>query len=77
MVYLLSDTPAPPSEPVTSFPFEQTWWTVRAYDRYGSRIYADPLLIRAETIRSQTIENSSTGQTYASIQQAINRRPRG
>jgi hypothetical protein len=72
LVYLLSDTAVPPTEPVTSFPFEQTWWTVRAYDRYGSTIYADPLLLHAESVRPQTIQNSSTGQTYPSIQEAIN-----
>jgi hypothetical protein len=72
MVYLLSDTPSPPNERVTSFPFERTYWTVRAYDRFGSAIDADPSFVRAATVTPQTIQNSSTGQTYASIQQAIN-----
>jgi hypothetical protein len=72
MVYLFSDTPSPPTDFITSFPFAQTWWTVRAYDAYGSTIYADPLLIRAGNVRAQTVENVLTGQTYTSIQQAIN-----
>jgi hypothetical protein len=72
MVYLLSDTPSPPDESVTTFPFEQCWWTVRAYDEYGSTIHADPMHIKAESVIAQTIENATTGQTYASIQQAIN-----
>jgi hypothetical protein len=72
MVYLLSDTSSPPSDRVISFPFEQTWWTVRAYDRHGSTIYADPTHILARSVHPQLIQNSSTGQTYANIQQAIN-----
>jgi len=72
MVYLFSDTPTPPAESVTAFPFEQCWWTVKAYDRYGSTIYADPLRIYAETVSPQTIENVKTGQRYVSIKQAIN-----
>jgi hypothetical protein len=72
MAYLFSDTPWPPGESVTAFPFEQCWWTVKAYDQYGSTIYADPLRIHAETVNTQTIENVITGQKYASIQQAIN-----
>jgi hypothetical protein len=72
MVYLFSDTPSAPAEPVTPFPFEQCWWTVRAYDEYGSTIHADPMHIKAESVIAQTIENATTGQTYASIQQAIN-----
>ncbi len=72
MVYLFSDSPSPPAESVTTFPFEQCWWTVRAYDEYGSTIHADPVHIKAENVIAQTIENATTGQTYASIQQAIN-----
>ena len=72
MVYLFSDTPSPPGESVTAFPFEQCWWTVRAYDEYGSTIHDDPVHIKAESVIAQTIENATTGQIYASIQQAIN-----
>jgi hypothetical protein len=46
MDYLLvSDTPNPPTEIIMSFPYEQTWWTVRVYDAFGSTIYADPRCI--------------------------------
>jgi hypothetical protein len=72
MAYLVSDTPTPPSEPLASIPFERTWWTVRAYDRYGSTIYADPLPAPTMSVRSQTVVNSRTGRTYTSIQEAIN-----
>ena len=72
MTYLVSDTPNPPCDPITTFPFEQCWWTVRAYDEYGSTIHADPVCIKSESVIAQTIENATTKQTYASIQQAIN-----
>jgi hypothetical protein len=42
---IISDTPNPPNEMIAELPFQQTWWTVRAYDQYGSTIYADPRLI--------------------------------
>lgn len=41
---IVSDTPTPPGSVITTLPFEQTWWTVRAYDQFGSTMYADPRL---------------------------------
>ena len=72
LTYLYSDTAIPPSGHVTTFPCEHTWWTVRVYDQHGSTIHADPLLIHTENVAAQAIENASTGQRYASVQQAIN-----
>ncbi len=46
--YIISDTPSPPTEVVTASPFEQTWWTVKVYDQYGSTIYADPIRVNFE-----------------------------
>ncbi|MHC4659251.1 MAG: PKD domain-containing protein [Planctomycetota bacterium] len=43
---VISDTPYPPNEVITTIPFGRTWWTVRAYDQYGSTIYADPQEVR-------------------------------
>jgi hypothetical protein len=42
---IISDTPNPPNQIIAQLPFAQTWWTIRAYDRFGSTIYADPRLI--------------------------------
>ncbi|MHC4575183.1 MAG: PKD domain-containing protein [Planctomycetota bacterium] len=42
---VISDTPYPPNSVITTFPFEHTWWTVKARDHYGSTIYADPVHI--------------------------------
>jgi len=47
---VVSDTPNPPEETISEFPFEKTWWTVRAYDSFGSTIYADPRCINAEVV---------------------------
>jgi hypothetical protein len=47
---IVSDTAEPPSEVITTFPFEQTFWTVRVYDAYGSSIYADPVCIYPESV---------------------------
>jgi hypothetical protein len=68
---IVSDTPAPPCEVITNFPFEDTWWTIRARDQHGSTIYADPRLIDLENIPWPTIDNLTTGQTYGYIQAAI------
>src|SRR5207249_9601146 len=43
---IVSDTPAPPHQIISTLPNEHTWWTVRAYDQFGSTIYADPRLIK-------------------------------
>jgi len=42
----ISDTPNPPSQTISTLPQEHSWWTVRAYDQFGSTIYADPRLIK-------------------------------
>jgi hypothetical protein len=72
MTYLVCDTPEPPTEIVTTFPFEQTWWTVRVH-RPGrnSYAYANPRQIEAENVTPMLIENLTVGDTYDFIQQAI------
>jgi hypothetical protein len=40
---VISDTPAPPDDVITTLPSDKTWWTVRVRDQYGSTIYADPM----------------------------------
>ena len=34
--YIVSDTLTPPNEVIIASPFEQTWWTVKAYDQYDN-----------------------------------------
>ncbi|MCP4261396.1 MAG: hypothetical protein GY774_28425 [Planctomycetes bacterium] len=69
--YIVSETPDPPNEIITTFPFDETWWTVKVTDQYGSTIYADPRRLNA-FILSLPIENITTGKRYGYIQEAIN-----
>ncbi len=71
MVLLASETPSPPNEVITEFPFQQTWWTVKVRDQYGSTIYADPICVNAQNVTPQPIENLTLARTYLSIQEAI------
>jgi hypothetical protein len=50
--YVVSDTPSPPTDIITSFPYEQTWWTIRVYDAFGSTIYADPFCFYPENVEA-------------------------
>ncbi|MCJ7778467.1 MAG: right-handed parallel beta-helix repeat-containing protein, partial [Sedimentisphaerales bacterium] len=68
---IISDTNAPPADVVTTLPFDQTWWTIKARDRYGSTIYADPMLITAFNL-SLPAQNLTTGKKYGLIQHAVN-----
>ncbi len=68
---VVSDTPAAPTEVITELPSEETWWTIRVYDQYGSTIYADPKFINA-SILSLPVENLSIGKKYGYLQNAIN-----
>ena len=69
---VISDTPNPPAEIITTFPFEETWWTIRIRDQYGSTIYADPIRVNLESLPLPTIENLTNGKRYGYIQPAIN-----
>jgi hypothetical protein len=48
--YIISDTPAPPNSVITTLPFDETWWTVKVRDQYGSTIYANPMYIDASML---------------------------
>jgi hypothetical protein len=67
---IISDTPVPPDEVIMTLPFEETWWTVKAYDQFGSTIYADPICIDAFQF-SLPIKNLTRGRRYYYIQFAI------
>jgi hypothetical protein len=43
---IISDTTNPPTQLITTLPAAITWWTVKAFDQFGSTIYADPILIQ-------------------------------
>ena len=44
---VISDTPDPPNNVITTIPPDKTWWTIRVRDRHGSTIYADPMSLVA------------------------------
>ena len=60
-----SDTTNAPSQTVASVPFDNTWWTVKAYDQYGSTIYADPWLIKRPQNRPPVAEAGPDQVVYA------------
>jgi hypothetical protein len=67
---IISDTPVPPSEVITSFPYEQTWWTIKVYDAFGSTIYADPVCVypeKVETWEHGLIANWKLDETQGDI----------
>ncbi|UCC22637.1 MAG: hypothetical protein JSW23_00765, partial [Planctomycetota bacterium] len=72
MLFLVSDTPSPPNEIISTFPSETTWWTIKARDAYGSTIYADASCIKLEEVAAQGIKNTRKRKNYSSIQRAIN-----
>ncbi|MHC4624936.1 MAG: right-handed parallel beta-helix repeat-containing protein [Planctomycetota bacterium] len=67
---LISETPSPPNQVITTFPFEETWWTIKVRDQYGSTIYADPVYID-NFLLSRPVRNLNTGKRYGYIQHAI------
>ena len=68
---VISDTPEPPNEVITTLPFESGYWTIRARDQYGTTIYADPSYID-NSMLSRAVKNLNTAKWYGSIQHAIN-----
>ncbi len=71
MDYIIaSDTQTPPNEVINSLPFENCWWTIRAYDQYGSTIHADPKPVNMFNL-TLPITNMSTGKRYGYIQEAV------
>jgi hypothetical protein len=67
---VISDTPEPPNEVITTLPFESGYWTIRVRDQYGSTIYADPFYID-NSMLSRAVKNLNTAKWYGSIQHAI------
>jgi len=64
---VVSDTPAPPTETIQALPQEHTWWTIRAYDQFGSTIHADPRLIKRPENRLPIADAGSNQVVYAGL----------
>jgi len=46
MAQIGSDTPEPPMGIIRTFPHEKTYWTIKARDRFGTTVFADPRSIQ-------------------------------
>src|SRR5437667_8709737 len=64
---ILSDTTNPPTQTISTLPHEHTWWTVRAYDQFGSTIHADPRLIKLPEDRPPVADAGPDQVTYAGL----------
>jgi hypothetical protein len=64
---IVSDTPTPPQQIISTLPHEHTWWTVRAYDQFGSTIYADPRLIKLPENRPPVADAGPNQVVYAGL----------
>jgi hypothetical protein len=64
---IISDTPAPPNDVITTLPNDETWWTVRIYDHYGSTIYADPKYISMFAYNPNPADETMHPDTWADI----------
>ncbi len=64
---VISDTTNPPTQIISTLPLENTWWTVKAYDQFGSSIYADPRLIRLPQNRPPVADAGPNQVLYAGL----------
>jgi hypothetical protein len=64
---IISDTTNPPTATISTLPHEHTWWTVRAYDQFGSTIYADPRLINLPANRPPVADAGPDQTVYAGL----------
>jgi len=67
---IVSEAAVPPKALITDLPFQETWWTVRVRDEFGSTIHADPLRIDSFVL-SLPIQNITLGRRYGYLQSAI------
>jgi hypothetical protein len=64
---IITDTTNPPSQLITTLPATNTWWTVKAYDQFGSSIYADPLLIKRPPNRPPVAQAGADQVVYTGL----------
>jgi hypothetical protein len=71
MVYLVSETPEPPTEVITTFPFAETWWSLRIRTSTGHTIHGTARHFHPQNVTPIVIENLVNGKRYDYIQQAV------
>jgi hypothetical protein len=64
---VISETPTPPNQKISTLALEHTWWTVRAYDQFGSTIYADPRLVKLPENRPPVADAGPDQIIYAGL----------
>jgi hypothetical protein len=63
---LVSESTNPPSQIVARLPLDNTWWTIKAYDQYGSTMHSDPWLIKRPPNHSPLADAGSDQVVYTS-----------
>ncbi len=61
---IISDTPAPPNNVITTIPYDEIRWTVRVRDQFGSTIYADPKFFSINVHNPNPADGSLCEQTW-------------
>jgi hypothetical protein len=64
---VVSDTTNPPSQFLSTLPLDNTWWTVKAYDQFGSSIFADPRLIQRPANQPPVADAGANLVFYAGV----------
>ena len=64
---IISDSTNPPSQTISTLPLANTWWTVKAFDQFGSTIYADPRLIKLQENRAPVADAGADQVSYAGL----------
>ena len=65
---VVTETPAPPNHLITALPDDRLWWTIKAYDQFGSTIYSDPRLILRRPNQSPVADAGSDQVLYAGLE---------
>lgn len=68
--YLVSDSNQPPTEIISDFYVNPTYWTIKARDEYGTTIHADPIYFYPQEY-IPIVENITRQKQYYKIQYAI------
>jgi len=64
---IITDTTNAPSQLISTLPAASTWWTVMAYDQFGSTIYADPMLTQRPANRPPIAQAGPDQVVYAGL----------
>jgi len=77
MTLIVPEGAEPPTDIISTFPFEETWWTIRVRVSPGYTVYGIPRRIIAEKVSAQAIENLTKGTSHDYIQDAIDKAEAG